>query len=250
MIRTVIVDDEPLARQRIRHLLAEKDGFDIVEECANGVEALDVLRRRDADLMFLDVQMPDLDGFGVLAALEREQMPLVIFVSAYDAYALRAFEAHALDYLLKPFADERFEATLEHVREQIDKDCARELTERLLAFRTTLNEAYADKLPVKSHNRIYFVPVDTIDWIQSAGVYSALHTKDAEHLVRIPLSELEDRLDPSAFIRIHRSTIVRVDAIQELRPETHGDSTVVLHGGQTLRMSRSYRARCQARLGF
>ena len=200
--------------------------------------------------MFLDVQMPDLDGFGVLAALERERMPLVIFVSAYDAYALRAFEAHALDYLLKPFADERFEEVLEHVREQIDKDRARELTERLLAFRTTLNNTYADKLPVKSQNRIYFVSVDMIEWVQSAGVYSEIHTKDAEHLARIPLSELEGRLDPSAFMRIHRSTIVRVDAIQELRPETHGDSTVVLHGTQTLRMSRSSRARCQARLGL
>jgi len=200
--------------------------------------------------MFLDVQMPDLDGFRVLAALDRERTPLVIFVSAYDAYALRAFEAHALDYLLKPFADERFEEVLEHVREQIDKDRARELTERLLAFRTTLNNTYADKLPVKSQNRIYFVSVDMIEWVQSAGVYSEIHTKDAEHLARIPLSELEGRLDPSAFMRIHRSTIVRVDAIQELRPETHGDSTVVLHGGQTLQMSRSYRARCQARLGL
>ena len=250
MIRTVIVDDEPLARQRIRRLLAEQDGFDVVEECANGVEALAVLRRRDTDLMFLDVQMPDLDGFGVLASLEPERMPLVIFVSAYDVYALRAFEAHALDYLLKPFADERFEETLARVREQVDKDRARELTERLLAFRTTLNDAYADKLPVKSQTRIYFVPVDTIDWIQSAGVYSKLHTRDEEHLVRISLSELEGRLDPKAFLRIHRSTIIRVDAIQELRPDTHGDSTVLLRGGRKLRVSRSYRARCQARLGL
>ena len=199
--------------------------------------------------MFLDVQMPDLDGFRVLAALDRERTPLVIFVSAYDAYALRAFEAHALDYLLKPFADERFEEVLEHVREQIDKDRARELTERLLAFRTTLNNTYADKLPVKSQNRIYFVSVDMIEWVQSAGVYSEIHTKDAEHLARIPLSELEGRLDPSAFMRIHRSTILRKDRITGLRHDGLGVWSVELDEGEALRIGRTYLPKVKAMAG-
>ena len=250
MIRTLIVDDEPLARKRLRDLLARSRDCEIVGECANGVDALEAIRAHRPELAFLDVQMPDMDGFSVVASIPVPDMPVVIFVSAYDEYALDAFDAHALDYLLKPFADERFDKALVRARDAIDRGRAHAMTAKLLAFRDASAMGFTTKLPVKSPNRIYFVSVDDIEWIQGAGVYSELHTESGAHLVRLPLSELERKLDPEKFLRIHRSTIVRFDAIAELRPESHGDYSVTLSSGKHLRMSRSYRARCQARLGW
>jgi two-component system LytT family response regulator len=249
--RTLIVDDEPLARDRIRTLLAGDDEVEVVGECADGREAADAVRRLAPDLVFLDIQMPHLDGFGVVEAVGADRMPPTVFVTAYDRHALRAFEVAALDYLLKPFDRDRFRATLQRAKDRLRRDRAADTPARLTAL---LDEVQAlrrpaDRIAVKAEGRILLVPTETIDWVEACGNYSKLHVGRHTHLLRETMSALEDRLDPMRFARIHRSTIVNAERIRELQPHFHGDYVVVLADGTELMMSRGYRPRLQALLG-
>jgi two-component system LytT family response regulator len=250
-IRAVIVDDEPLARRRIRGLLAEAEGVEVVAECANGREAIQALEASPPDLLFLDIQMPEVDGFDVLRAIGVGHVPVVIFVTAYDQFALRAFEAHALDYLLKPFDDERFEAALQRARERISQRQGGDLDRRLRAL---LEErrgepGYLRRLAVPTGNRSVFVRTEEIDWIEAERNYIRLHVGGRTHLLRENLGRMESALDPATFCRIHRSTIVNVDRIQAVESLLGGEYLVVLHDGTRLTSGRSYRRNLHALMG-
>src|SRR5262249_25793738 len=264
-IRVLIVDDEVLARRRIRNLLRGRADFAVIGECANGHEALIAIRRHAPDLVFLDVQMPDLDGFGVLEGLAADQPPVIIFVTAYDQYAIRAFEFHALDYLLKPFDDERFEKTLGWARSQLEDQRFRQLSERMFALledhqgrpRSGAGKSLTSpaeskplsRLIVKSAGRVFFIRTEEIDWIEAEGYYARLHVGGKSHLLRETLTNLESQLDQNRFMRIHRSTIVNLERIRELQAQSHGEFTVVLNDGAQLRLSRGYRDRLTTLLG-
>ena len=244
MLRTLIVDDEPLAREGLRNLLADASEVTVVGECGDGATALEVIRRDRPDLVLLDVQMPELSGFEVLQQLGPD-LPVIIFVTAHDAFALQAFEAHAVDYLLKPVAPARFRQALERARAQVAYDRTSEVSERVTALLETLasENRFPVRLPVKARGSVTFVRVAEIDWIGAAGNYVKLHVGRDRHLIRETLSNLERRLDPRVFVRIHRSTIVNVDRIQEVQPWVKGDHVVVLRDGQKLTLSRTYRDR-------
>jgi two-component system LytT family response regulator len=250
-IRTLIVDDEPLAREGIRVLLGADSCFEVVGECGSGSAAVKAVREQTPDLMFLDVQMPQMDGFEVLSQLDSERLPVVIFVTAYDRYALRAFEHHALDYLLKPFDDERFQQTLERAKTQIRQREAHRLSRRMLAVVAEYREIrqnsvasrlasseYLSRLAIKTAGRVFFLKVDEIDWIEAADYYVKLHVGGKSHLLRESMSRLERRLDPECFMRIHRSTIVNLERIKELRSQPAGEFRVCLDDGTQLRLSR------------
>lgn len=243
-IRTLIVDDEPLARQRVRKLLEADADIAIVGECSDGQQAVAELQESRPDLVFLDVQMPMLDGFGVLKALAGLPLPAVIFVTAHDRYALKAFEVHALDYLLKPFDKSRFGAALERAKAQVRQGNAAALEERLekmLQAMEPATPARLERLVVKSEGRIYFVRLGDVDWIESAGNYVRLHVGKERHLLRETLTALEKKLDPTRFVRIHRTTIVNLERIREVQPVFHGDYVVILRDGKELAVSRSFR---------
>ncbi len=247
-VRTLIVDDEPLARERIRALLAGEPDIEIRGEASDGVSAVRKLVDQDFDLLFLDVQMPEMDGFDVLAALDelsqegRVSMPAVVFVTAHDRYALRAFDVHALDYLLKPFDRERFEKTLARARAQLASDRANALNEKLSALvsDTAARRTYSERFMVKSRGRVVFVRADEVDWFEAAGNYVALHAGTKVHLLRKTMSSLESRLDPDRFQRVHRSTIVRLDRVRDLRPKATGDYELVLQDGTALPLGRTH----------
>jgi two-component system, LytTR family, response regulator len=242
-LRTLIVDDEPLARERVRMMLGMHDDVAVIGEVGDGQQAIDAIRQERPDLVFLDVQMPSVDGFGVLRALEGEIMPYVVFVTAYDQYALRAFEVHALDYVLKPFNAERFSQALQRARNAIarrddldgsvDKDRLRSLVASL-----TAEQREKQRIVVKSSGRVFFVKVDDIDWIEAEGNYVRLHMGPQSHLLRETMKGMESVLDTSQFIRIHRSTIVNADRIRELQPLFHGEYAVILRDGTRLVASR------------
>jgi two-component system LytT family response regulator len=250
-IRVLIVDDEPLARERVRNLLKQEPDVEVVGECSDGEEAVETVRRLNPDLLFLDVQMPKLDGFGVLEMLGPEQMPTTIFVTAYDRHALRAFEVHALDYLLKPYDRQRFQTAMERARAHLRRPPAGEVNERILALLADVQPKRKplDRLVVKSGGRVAFVKMEEIDWIEAAGNYLKLHVGDETHLLRETMNDLEAKLDPDQFIRIHRSTMVNIERIQELQPLFHGDYVVILRGGKELTLSRSYRSKIEGLLG-
>lgn len=242
-LRTLIVDDEPLARERVRMMLGMHDDVAVVGEYGDGQQAIDAIRLHRPDLVFLDVQMPGVDGFGVLRALEGEVLPYVVFVTAYDQYALKAFEVHALDYVLKPFNAERFTQALQRARAAIatrseqdsgvDKDRLRSLVASL-----TAEQREKQRIVVKSSGRVFFVKVDDIDWIEAEGNYVRLHMGAQSHLLRETMKGMESVLDASQFIRIHRSTIVNADRIRELQPLFHGEYAVILRDGTRLVASR------------
>ena len=251
MIRAAIVDDEPLARRRIRSLLAEARDVEVIAECANGRDAIESLVVSPPDLLFLDVQMPEIDGFDVLHALGVGRVPVVIFVTAYDQFALRAFEAHALDYLLKPFDDERFAAALQRARERIHERQGGGLDERLRAL---LEEArgrrgYLQRLVVPVGHRSIFIRTEQIDWIEAERNYIRLHVGGRAHLLRENLGRIEASLDPAKFCRIHRSTIVNIDRIQAVESLFRGEYLVVLHDGTKLTSGRAYRRNLHALMG-
>src|SRR5262245_50384820 len=250
-IRALIVDDGPLVRERLRRLLQEEPDVEVVGECADGGDAVAMIRAAHPDLVFLDVQMPVLDGFGVLEAVGVEAMPAVIFVTAYDRYALRAFEYNALDYLLKPFDRERFRKALERARAHLGRGPTREDTQQLVgAVEEFRSEGKSlERLVVKSAGRVFFLRVEEIDWIEAAGNYIRLHVGRETHLLRDTMSSLETRLDPRRFLRIHRSTMVNIERIQELQPLFHGDYVVILRNGTQLNLSRGYRQRLQEVFG-
>jgi two-component system LytT family response regulator len=234
-IRTLIVDDEPLARSNLTVLLRPDSEIEIVGECASGTEAVAVMRKARPDLAFLDVQMPECDGFDVLELMGKDLPPAIVFVTAYDQYALRAFEAGALDYLLKPFDNARFERTLERVKQRIRN--ASDLPRKL------------ERLAIKSAGQVSFVKVTDIDWIEAADYYACLHVGSKNHLLRRSMAELEEDLDPGVFCRVHRSSIVNLDRVRGLKLSADGEYDVLLEGGVRLRLSRRHRKELQSRLG-
>lgn len=249
-IRLLTVDDEPLARDKIRTMLAGDPEIEIVGECSNGAEAVAAVQRLRPDLMLLDVQMPQVDGFAVLDALKSDHLPLVIFVTAFDHYAIQAFEVHALDYLLKPFDRERFEAAIEHAKAQIGARNGH-LDQRIFSLLKQLeaDAKYLERLVVKAGGRVFFLLTSEIDWIEAEGNYVNVHTAQKSHLLRESISGLEAQLDPKKFIRIHRSTIVNLRRIKELQPWSHGEYHVILNDGTELTLSRNYRDNLQSVLG-
>lgn len=250
-IRATIVDDEPLARQRIRHLLAEIPDIEVLAECANGQDAIDALDASPPDLLFLDIQMPEIDGFDVLQAVGVDRVPVVIFVTAYDQFALRAFEANALDYLLKPFDDERFGAAVQRARDRVRQQQEGELERRLQALLESVRGArgYVQRLVVPSGHRNIFVRTEHIDWIEAERNYVRLHVGGTSHLLRENLTHLAAVLDPATFCRIHRSTIVNIDRIQSVESLFHGEYQVVLHDGTRLTSGRTFRRNLHAVMG-
>jgi two-component system LytT family response regulator len=249
-IRALIVDDEPLARERIRTLLRKEPDMDVAGECGDGGRAVTLIEKERPDLVFLDVQMPEAGGFDVVEAVGAERMPVVIFVTAYDKYALRAFDVHALDYLLKPFDRQRFREALERARAHIRHAQAGELHERLLALLGDVRpaEGWRERLVVREGGRIFFLRVEEIEWIEAAGNYLRLHAGKRSHLMRATLASLAAQLDPARFARVHRSAMVNLDRLRELHPGPHGDSTLLLRDGTRLTLSRTCRARFEQQL--
>jgi two-component system LytT family response regulator len=243
--RTLIVDDEPLARERIRTLLCGAPDLEIVSESSNGAEALHAIERWKPDLVFLDIQMPELTGFEVLEHLDSTSMPVIIFVTAYDQYALKAFEVCALDYLLKPFDRERFERALARARVELDRRKAGVVNERVLKLLSEIQQGrkHLDKLIIRQGGRVFFLRADEIDWIEAAGNYVRLHAGKEEYLYRETMTKLEAQLNPDSFARIHRSTIVNIERIKELQPWFRGDYLIILRDNQKLTLSRTYRSR-------
>jgi two-component system LytT family response regulator len=246
MIRTMIVDDEPLAREGLRVRLSREADITIVGEAIDGVAAVEAVLALTPDLLFLDVQMPGLGGFDVLERISETHLPIVIFITAYDQYAIKAFDVHALDYLLKPFSDARFAESLERARRALGTDGIRDADQRLAALLATRSAAiaqakpYLSRLPVKDRDRYLLLRIEDIDWIEA---------RRGSFLVRGTMAELEAQLDPSRFARIHRSTLVNLDRIREIRPGWHGDFDVVLEDDTPLKLSRHYRDRVLTSFG-
>jgi two-component system, LytTR family, response regulator len=251
LIRLVIVDDEPLGRTVIREMLRGEAELEVVGECANGHEAVAVIQAQKPDLVFLDVQMPEVDGFEVLSALAAQPLPLIIFVTAYDQYAVRAFEVHAVDYLLKPFDRERFSKALQRAKSYLQQARGNEVNERILALleERQAKPKHLERLVIKANGRVFFLKTDEIDWIEAEGNYVCLHVKRESYLLRETISGLEVQLDPQKFSRIHRSQIVNLDRIKELQPWSHGEYHVLLQDGTQLTLSRSYREHLHELLG-
>jgi len=250
-IRTLIVDDEPLARERIRHLLHKEPDIEIICECADGRDAVAAIGKYKPDLVFLDVQMPELDGFSVLDQLDRRAMPAIVFVTAYDRFALRAFEVHALDYLLKPFDSGRFKKALGRVRERIQRQPSAELSRQVSEFLADLKPGpkQQNRLAIKSGGKVLFLKLDDIDWVEAADNYVNLHVGNESHLHRETMAALEARLPADKFMRISRSTMVNIEQVKELQPMFHGEYTVILHNGTRLTLSRGYREKLNQLLG-
>ena len=249
--RVLIADDEPLARERLRTLLGAEDWVEVVAECQNGTEAADSIARLQPDLVFLDVQMPGATGFDVIDAVGPDRMPLVVFVTAFDKYALRAFDVHALDYLLKPFDRERFGQALGRARQQLERRSSGDLERRLLELVQDLKgtSPRLERFVIKAGGRVFFVRSDEIDWIEAAGNYVKLHVGADAHLFRETMNALEAQLNPDTFYRIHRSHIVNIERVKELQPWFNGEYVVFLKNGTRLTLSRGYREKLQERIG-
>jgi len=250
-IRALVIDDEPLARDMIREMLAGDPEVEIVAECANGREAVEAIRSLSPDLIFLDIQMPELGGFEVLESFEANQVPYVIFATAYDQYAVRAFEVHAFDYLLKPFDQERFDAAWQRAKAQVKLDRTGERDRHILALLEELKTGprYLERLVVKTGGRVFFLDVDQIHCIEAEGNYVRVHDQSKHYLLRETISGLEEQLDPKQFLRIHRSAIVKIDKIKELQPWFHGEYRIILENGKQLTLSRNYRSNLQEVVG-
>jgi two-component system LytT family response regulator len=245
-IRTFIVDDESLARDRLRQLLQNEPEIEIIGEYANGHEAVAAIQNTPPDLIFLDIQMPELDGFGVLEALGASPMPVIVFVTAFDRFAVKAFEVHAVDYLLKPFDRERFQKALRRAIEQVKNHDATALQQRQSAVLAELpSSQIADRVAVKSGGHVVWVKLEEIDWIGSADNYAELHVGAKSHLLRETLGALETRLPPEKFVRISRSAIVNAQRIKELHRLFYGGCELVLQNGTRLTLSRRYRDKLQ-----
>ena len=245
-VRTIVVDDEPLARERLMKLLRAEPEIEVVGEAANGRAAVDLIRQEKPALAFLDVQMPELDGFGVLAELNESERPAIVFVTAYDKFALKAFEVHAIDYLLKPFDKERFRTALRRALDHLARQ-QNKVQEQLSALLSELRPAVpqSDRIAVKSDGRVVFIKMADIDWVEAADNYVSLHVGKDSHLVRETMTNFETRLPRDRFIRISRSTIVNMERIKELQPMFHGEYSVILRDGTRLTLSRSHRDKLQ-----
>ena len=243
MIHAILADDEVLARQKLRQLLRDEPEIEIVGEGASASETIDLVRATTPELLFLDIRMPGMDGFDIIGKLSvgsDSVVPRVIFTTAYDCYALRAFEIHAVDYLLKPFTSERLHSAVQRAREQI---YATKQDARPSNGRRSDNASYTTRIVFKSRGRILFLPVSDIRWIGAEENYVRLCTETEKHLLRETMSHLEEKLDPQMFLRVHRSAIVNLQYLKEVRTEPSGEFTVVLVNGQKIAMSRSYHAR-------
>ena len=251
VVRTVIADDERLARQKLLILLDSEPQVKVVAECQDGRQTVSAIRSLQPDMLLLDIQMPDLDGFQVLSEIPPEEMPVVIFTSAYDQYAIRAFEANALDYLLKPFDQERLHHALERARSELRKARDREITHRILNLLSQVRSVLLptsgpdSRLVIKANGRVVFLDLDSIEWVEAAANYVRLNVGKESYLFRETISRISERLDANHFIRIHRSTIVNVRKIKELIPVNSGEYVVVLKSGRELSCSRGYRAALQ-----
>ncbi len=246
----LIVDDESLARKRIRSLLKQEEQVHILAECATGQQAIDAIAKLQPDLVFLDVQMPQLDGFDVIKRL-KSPAPLIVFVTAYDQYALQAFDAHALDYLLKPFEDDRFYQTLQRATQQLQLQQQDEIEKRLQTLLQQHKQPrYLKHVAVKSQDRTFMIPVENIQWIESAANYVRVYHDESHHLIRETLGGLEEKLDPENFIRIHRSTLINLNHLKEFQPMFKGEYVAILKNGQRLKMSRSCREKLRKKLDY
>lgn len=250
-VRTLVADDEPLARKRLARLLEREPGVELVASCGSGPETVAAVQRHTPDLLFLDVQMPGLDGFGVLEALGPSTPRAVIFVTAFDTYAIQAFEASALDYLLKPFDAERLHRAFQRAELRLRQTDAEGAPAQLLQLLDGLNRqrVTAERLAIRADGRVYFVRVPDIDWIETAGNYVRLHTGKTTHLLRESLASLEGRLDAGRFLRIHRTTIANLERLKELQPWFSGEFIAILQDGTKLKVSRGYRDRVAKWLG-
>ena len=250
-IQALVIDDEALARGMIREMLAGDPDVEIVGECSNGREAIEAINALGPDLLFLDIQMPELGGFDVLNAISRDHAPYVIFVTAFDQFAVHAFEVHALDYLLKPFDRERFDVAWQRAKAVILQDRFEERDQRILALLEELKseQKYLERLVVKLGGRVFFLNVDEIVCIEAEGNYVRVYDGAKSYLIRGTISGMESQLDPKKFLRIHRSAIVKLDRIKELQPWFHGEYHVILETGQKLTLSRNYRAHLQEAIG-
>ena len=250
-LRAVIADDEPLARQRLRMLLQDVEWLEVVGEAKDGTSATAAIQKLRPDLAFLDVEMPNGSGFDVIESVGAAKMPFVVFVTAYDKYALKAFDVHAIDYLLKPFDRDRFRDALTRVRHQFERVTGGELERRLLQLVQDLTptQQRLERFVIKSGGRVFFVPTGEIDWIEAAGNYVKLHVGADEHLFRETMNAIEAKLNPDAFFRIHRSHMVNVERIRELQPWFNGEYVVFLKNGTRLTLSRGYREKLQERIG-
>jgi len=233
-----------LARDRIKRFLRDETGVEIIGECGNGTDAIAAIKKESPDLVFLDIQMPEKTGFDVVKSLNG-RMPAVVFVTAYDQYALQAFDVHALDYLLKPFTRERIHRAVSRARESIESRRMGNIDERLISLIADLKQEkkYLERLVVKTTGRVFFLRTEEIDWIEAAGNYVKLHVGRETHMIRETMNGIEGKLDPDKFLRIHRSTVVHIDRIKELHPMFSGDYAVILRDGTELALSRNYRER-------
>ena len=250
-IRALVVDDEPLAREMIREMLENDSEVEIVGECSNGREAVEAIRSSAPDIVFLDIQMPELGGFEVLESLEPKATPYVIFVTAYDQYAVRAFEVHALDYLLKPYDRERFEAAWQRAKEQLKLDRTSRRDQDIIALLEELKAGprYLERLVIKNGGRVFFLHVHDVYCIEAEGNYVRVYDNQKGYLLRETISSLEEQLDPKQFLRIHRSAIVKIDRIKEMQPWFHGEYRIIMENGKQLALSRNYRANLQEAVG-
>lgn len=246
-IRALIVDDEPLARKGVRRHLASEVDIQVIGECSNGLEAAAIIRKEKPDLVFLDVQMPELDGFGVIAEIGMLEMPAVIFVTAYDAHAIRAFEVQALDYVLKPFEASRFRIAVSRARAEIQRKLNGEINSRLINLLEELRspKEYSERLAIKSNGRVNFVNVAEIDWIEAANNYVRVHSGRESYLIRETMSSLEAKLDPRRFARVHRSVIVNMGRVKQLKTMFKGEYEIVMQDGKHLPFGRAYRSRAR-----
>lgn len=251
--RVVVVDDEPLARTGVADLVRRDPELRVVAECADGRSAVESIERLRPELVLLDVQMPELDGFEVLRALDGPELPAVVFITAYDQFAVRAFQVHALDYLVKPFDDARFLEAMTHAKEALREGAGTELSRRLTGMLHQLGglptRGYLQRIVVKVAGHVRFVRVEELDWIEAADYCAKLHAGDKVHVIRDSLQALEGRLDPERFFRVHRSAIVNLDRVRELAPDLKGEHLVVLQDGTRLKLSRGRRAELESRLG-
>lgn len=248
-IRVLIVDDEPVSRRRIRRFLAAEPDAEVIGEGSSGYEAVRLIRAHDPELVFLDIQMPKRDGFDVIAEIGPERMPLVIFVTAYDEHAVRAFEVHALDYVLKPFDGERLRQAFARAKAQLEMEAAADQRRHIASLLRSLGAEGAGtpssegRMMIKSHGRVHFISAAEIDWVEAAGNYIRLHVGPSSYLVRESLARLEERLDSEQFVRIHRSALVNLDRVKEMCHWSSGEYLVVLADGTELKLSRRYRER-------
>jgi two-component system, LytTR family, response regulator len=240
-MRVLIVDDEPWARRRIATLLKLEADVEVAGECQGGAEAIRAIADCAPDLVFLDVQMPEVDGFAVVEAIGPERMPLVIFATAYDKYAIQAFDAQAIDYLLKPFDEERFTKALNRARREFSERTSSERRFRELLDSMRNGRAFLQRLIVSSGGRILFLKTSEIDWIKASGNYVTLHAGKASHILRSTMNALEPKLDPQQFVRIHRSAIVNLDRVQEVQPWFRGEQILLMKDGTQLTIGRSFR---------